>query len=183
MIFTSLDSLVPFAKTRARRGTYNGIADDAARRLIELCTHELHIGLSLRVPIIFSRDVGHHSGGWWKNPDYERCYHLSISYRDMMTDQSVAHRKDLSEEIATAFFVDDARRCWIEGPYSPEGKYRDVWHYRLFCDLAWQPISPKGEVYSRENTPADWHSFSEIHGYKPTGDQAPFLLATSESAS
>lgn len=86
-------------------------------------------------------------------------------------------------DLATAFFGADARRCWIEGPYSPEGKYRDVWHYRLFCDPAWQPISPKGEVYTKEQTPADWRSFSEIHGYKPESDQAPFLLATSESAS
>ena len=30
--------------------------------------------------IILTRDVGYHSSGWWKNPDYERCYHLSISF-------------------------------------------------------------------------------------------------------
>ena len=36
---------------------------------------------------------------------------------------------------------------------------------------------PKGEVYSKEDTPADWRSFSEIHGYKPEPEDAPFLLA------
>lgn len=30
--------------------------------------------------IIFTRDEGAHTCGWWKNPDYERCYHLSISF-------------------------------------------------------------------------------------------------------
>lgn len=182
-VFTSLESLVPFAKARSKRGIYNGRADAAARRLIDLCTHEWHVGFSLRVILIFTRDAGHHSEGWWKNPDYERCFHVSLSYRDLMTDVSSGHRKDRSEEIVRAFFGDHAKRCWIEGPYSPEGKVRDVWHYRLFCDPGWQPIIPKGEVYSRENTPADWRSFSEIHGYTPEPEEAPFLLASSESGS
>lgn len=30
--------------------------------------------------LVYTRDVGHHSCGWWKNPDYERCYHLSLSW-------------------------------------------------------------------------------------------------------
>ena len=25
--------------------------------------------------IVFTRDIGYHTSGWWKNPDYERCYH------------------------------------------------------------------------------------------------------------
>jgi hypothetical protein len=181
MNFTSLDALVPFARARAQRGLYDGRVSAASQRLIDLCSHEWHLGLSLRVIMIFTRDVGHHSSGWWKNPDYERCFHLSLSYRDLMTGVGSGHRKDRSEEVARAFFGDDARRCWIEGPYSPEGKFRDVWHYRLFCDPAWMPISPKGEVYSRENTPADWRSFSEIHGLAPAEVDAPFLTATSEA--
>lgn len=29
---------------------------------------------------ILTRDIGYHSSGWWKNPDFERCLHLSISF-------------------------------------------------------------------------------------------------------
>ena len=30
--------------------------------------------------VVMTRDIGYHTSGWWKNPDYERCYHLSIDY-------------------------------------------------------------------------------------------------------
>lgn len=30
--------------------------------------------------VIMTRDIGYHTSGWWKNPDYERCFHVSISY-------------------------------------------------------------------------------------------------------
>ena len=29
--------------------------------------------------LIYTRDFGAHSSGWKKNPDFEQCYHLSIS--------------------------------------------------------------------------------------------------------
>jgi hypothetical protein len=35
---------------------------------------------------------------------------------------------------------------------------------RLFCDAGWQPIKPRGEVYSRHLTEKGWRTFSEIHG-------------------
>jgi hypothetical protein len=57
-------------------------------------------------------------------------------------------------------FGDDARLTWIEAPATPEGRALGVWHYRLFCDAGWQPLKPRGEVYTRR-MPADWLSFSE----------------------
>jgi hypothetical protein len=30
----------------------------------------------------FPLDIGAHTSGWWKNPDYEACWHLSISYAE-----------------------------------------------------------------------------------------------------
>jgi hypothetical protein len=63
-----------------------------------------------------------------------------------------------------AFFGDDARLTWHEGPHTATGKAEEVHHYRLFCDEAWHPIKPRGEVYSRDWTPADWQSFSDLHG-------------------
>src|ERR1035437_6850575 len=31
--------------------------------------------------IVFTKESGYHSGGWLKNSEYERCWHLSISFR------------------------------------------------------------------------------------------------------
>ena len=79
--------------------------------------------------------------------------------------------------IARAFWPRDATMAWIEKPYTPEGRRIDVWHYRLFCDAAWEPILPRGEVYSRDLTGAGWRSFSDIHGdVDMTTIDAPFLL-------
>lgn len=106
--------------------------------------------------LIFTKDVGYHSGGWWKNPDYERCYHLSISFKG-------GKNKHILNKIISGLFGTHKNLIWIESPYSKEGKQEDVWHYRLFCDFLWQPMKPKGEVYSTQFTERGWKSFSEIN--------------------
>ena len=183
--FTSLDPLVPFARLRAQRGLYDGRVSPRSQMLIALCTHRLALSPEHGAVLIFTRDVGHHTSGWWKNPDYERCWHLSISYRQhhqgpLPVDRMLEQDRSASERIARAFFRLDADLLWCEPPYSEDGKRADVWHYRLFCDAGWQAIKPRGEVYDRRNTPPDWRSFSELHGWQPTPDQAPFLLKASE---
>lgn len=106
--------------------------------------------------IIFTRDIGHHACGWWKNPDYERCYHLSISFPG-------GRNKNSLEKILDGLFGSDKRKVWIEPPYSEFGKSKEVWHYRLFCDPLWQPIIPRGEVYTKEFTEKGWKSYSELN--------------------
>lgn len=105
--------------------------------------------------MIFTRDVGYHSGGWWKNPDYERCWHLSISFPD-------GRNKVTLDKIIEALFGAHKNLIWVEPPYTDTGKKYDVWHYRLFCDENWQPIKPRGEVYSTQFTEKGWKSFSEL---------------------
>lgn len=176
MIFDNLDALVPFARARAQIGVYDGRGTLANQRLIAYCTHHyrnLREGRSASV--IYTRDMGHHSGGWWKNPDYEYCLHLSLANADPETGAPAPRDEKFFEQIAVAFFGDDARKAWIEGPYSPEGRAKDVWHYRVFCDQGWSPILPRGEVYARELTEAGWRSFSEIHGTDEAEVDAPFL--------
>lgn len=176
MIFTRLDALVPFARRRAMRGLYDGRVTEANMALMQVCAHRFEQRLRDRAAmIIFTRDVGHHTAGWWKNPDYERCWHLSLSQRDPATGASVPTEKPFFQELAEAFFGEDARKIWVEGPYSPEGKSRDVWHYRLFCNEAWEPILPRGEVYSKQFTEIGWRSFSEVHGLELEQVGAPFL--------
>lgn len=175
--FTNLDALVPFAKRRALRGLYDGRMSLETQELMALCTHWWAFSPVEAATIIYTRDVGHHSSGWWKNPDYERCFHLSISYRAFPQGDSLDHDHARSLRLAVAFFGDDARLTWLEGPYSPEGKAASVWHYRLFADEGWQPFKPRGEVYSRDWTPPGWKSFSEIHGVSAQEIDAPFLTA------
>lgn len=105
--------------------------------------------------ILFTRDVGYHSSGWWKNHDYERCWHLSISFRG-------GNEKKALRQIIENLFLPYERLLWVEPPYSNEGKKMDVWHYRLFCDENWQPLKPRGEVYNTNFTERGWKSFSEL---------------------
>jgi hypothetical protein len=111
----------------------------------------------------FTRDVGHHSSGWWKNPDYERCFHLSLSFRDPRTD--LPRPRDLEQTkawVRAVFGQQERRYLWCEPPFSPTGKELDVWHYRLFCNERWQPFKPRGEVYSKKFTEAGWKSWSDV---------------------
>jgi hypothetical protein len=176
MIWSNLDALVAFARRRALRGLYDGRVSDNSMMLMQACSHHYEQRLHDRAAtILLTRDIGHHTAGWWKNPDYERCWHLSLSQRDPATWQTVPTEHPFFAALADAFFGRDARLTWLEGPYSPEGKMRDVWHYRLFCNEAWEPILPRGEVYSKAFTEIGWRSFSEIHGTPLADVDAPFL--------
>jgi len=105
--------------------------------------------------IVFTRDTGYHTGGWWKNPDYERCWHLSISFRS-------GNEKKALKEILSNLFGSYEKFLWVESPYSEQGKSMQVWHYRLFCNENWEPIQPRGEVYNTDFTERGWKSFSEL---------------------
>lgn len=107
--------------------------------------------------VIFSRDAGMHSCGWWKNPEFERCFHLSISFPG-------GKNKNSLNKILDGLFGGYKKWIWEESPYSPQGKQNEVWHYRLFCDAAWSPMIPRKEVYSKDFTPSNWKSFSELNG-------------------
>ena len=138
---------------------YTGIATAESMALLKSLTAD-HLSTGTR--LIFSFDTGHHSSGWWKNPEYERCWHLSISFHDPLTGKPAPKDVKLTDRWLEAFYGDNRRYVWSESPYSEHGKITDTWHYRIFCDQAWQPIVPRGEVYSREFTEAGWLSFSEL---------------------
>lgn len=173
MAFSSLELLAAFAKQRALRGIFDGRQTDRNLRLIEHCTHHYIAPLRNRAAnILFTRDSGHHTGGWWKNPDYELCWHLSVSMRDPDTWTAAPREQAFFQKAAETFFGDDVRLTWMEVPTSALGRQFDVWHYRLFCNAAWEPILPRGEVYSKQFTELGWKSFSEIHGAREEAEQA-----------
>jgi hypothetical protein len=109
--------------------------------------------------IVFTKEEGYHSGGWWKNPDYERCYHLSISFRGGRSEKK-------TNTIIEGIFGPNKNLIWTESAYSKQGKEMEVWHYRLFCDPQWKAIQPRGEVYNTHFTERGWKSFSEKNNIK-----------------
>lgn len=114
--------------------------------------------------LLFTRDKGLHSSGWFKNPDYERCYHLSLSFWDAETDPTNPIPRPYESPLATIWvrlmFGDWTRLIWEEGPSEPLPA--EVHHFRLMCDQHWQPILPRGEVYSRDFTEKEWKSWSDV---------------------
>jgi len=150
-------------KKAAAAGEFDGRQSAKAMTYIRHCRR---IHQPTGTVVIFTRDTGHHSSGWFKNPDYERCLHLSLSPAPQLLIVPSLQRAELSRKTAAlwvrAFFGDDMRHAWEESPKTPQGRERGVWHWRVFCDAAWQPMSPRGEVYSTELTEAGWKSASEL---------------------
>lgn len=148
--YTFLHDALNRIRLTAETGIWNGRDHDL---YFEKCRWQL---MAQECIIIYTKETGYHTSGWWKNPDYERCYHLSISFPG-------GKHKPTLKKIIDGLFKDYTNLLWIEPPYSPEGKSHDVWHYRLFCNEHWQPIKPRGEVYNTDFTERGWKSFSELH--------------------
>lgn len=112
---------------------------------------------------IFTLDTGMHTCGWWKNPDYERCFHLSLSFLDPEAGIPAPHNHKVAARVVHGMYGVFRHLVWTEPPYDKAGKDTDTWHYRVFVDVATGiPILPRGEVYTRELTEAGWKSFSEV---------------------
>jgi hypothetical protein len=153
---TRIESLVLFSnaavhmRLRAASGVWNGKFID---EYFMSCAWYIE---QFEATAYFMKEEGYHTGGWWKNPDYERCWHLSLSFKG-------GYDKSATQSIIDALFGENKKLLWIEPPYSMPGKKADVWHYRLFADEHWNPIKPKGEVYSTQFTERGWKSFSELN--------------------
>lgn len=149
-------------RQRALSGVFDGRA--AGGHYIAFCRH---ICAETGAVLIFTRDVGHHTSGWMKNPDYERCWHLSLSPKP--AELFVPGVEPIAELDAKtrnlwvrAFFGEDARYTWLESAKSDVGKRRGVEHFRLFAGEAWKPMLPRGEVYSTQFTELGWRSASQV---------------------
>ena len=178
------DIIVSTIRSAALMGFCDGRVSAETNGYIRLCSHfHGHSGTL----ILFSRDQYHHQSGWMKNPEFERCWHLSLSFREPMPKWPLER---LSSPYALAqlgaviplapfdwklarLWVDlilgsDARLSWCESPKSPQGKELSVMHWRIFADPVWHAIKPRGEVYSKEFTEAGWKSWSELNIERPS---------------
>lgn len=140
-------------KARARATPWDGRASiSAAHRFIAASwSHPEEVNVS----ILFTFDYGAHSSGWWRNSDYERCWHLSLAGMNATLDAY----EDLPDEDRRAwpraFFGGQSRMAWWEppahegDPYRSAAASRSTHHVRLFVDrTTGQPIIPTGEVYT-----------------------------------
>ena len=152
-------NIATYLHRKASQSTYDGQMTPAAKRYADECkVGHLRSGSIL----MLTRDVGMHDCGWWKNPDYNQCIHLSLSFRDPQTGKPRERDKEWSRTWVEAVFGPVKTLIWTEPPTYPEGKRNDVYHYRVFYAPGWvAPILPRGEVYSKDWTPAGWLSWSD----------------------
>lgn len=152
-------------RAKARRGWY--IGDEAslekygARRVLRAhSTPELALSLTL------SRDRMHHSVGWWRNAEYEFCWHLSMGVKDaraLLGGQagwdSYGFEEIPREEVrywSRLIFGEHVDKLWTEpGGTDPrllrqeQIDHAKFIHQRLFLDPETkEPFIPKGEVYT-----------------------------------
>ena len=162
MLFRVNEKILRRVRRQAWTGSFDGhLSAENQGYLSRCCGYDRPTG----TVVIFTRDTGHHTTGWFKNPDYERCLHLSLSFTEPgdLTRRRPRDRA-LSELWMRAVFGPLYQWAWGEPPVTPEARQLEVWHYRLFCDADWQPIKPRGEVYSTEFTERGWQSASELLG-------------------
>lgn len=120
------------------------------------------------VRLLLTRDRMHHSVGWWRNAEYEYCWHLSISSRPAADARLALAGLKRPEEVGYVslpqheetywgrlFFAEHANKVWHEpGGTDPrltreeKLRHRHIVHLRLFLDPeTLEPFIPAGEVY------------------------------------
>ena len=96
----------------------------------------------------------HHSVGWWRNAEYEYCWHLSISaWSDRAEPEDIPPAEE--RYWAHAFFPKHFNKLWHEpGGTDPrltqpeKMRHRHISHLRLFLHpVTLEPFVPHGEVY------------------------------------
>lgn len=158
-------------RAKARTGWYLGDIDTldrfGARQVLPAKTNPNELMISL----LLSRDRMHHSVGWWRNAEYEYCWHLSMcawdkaDYDHQMTREEnrlpfhepkrVDIPKDELKFWALIVFGGHIDKLWHEpGGTDPRLSLqeridrRNFVHLRMFLNpLTGGPFIPKGEVY------------------------------------
>ena len=152
-------SVVNHLKIAALKGIYTGTYTPQNNVYLDDCK-AIYTDIDFEHQLVFSRDFGMHDCGWWKNPDYNQCLHLSLSFQDFHGNP-LDHNHKKADEWLELLFGESKNLLWIEPPFSEHGKDLDIYHYRVFTDRNWQPIMPRKEVYSKDFTPAGWLSYSD----------------------
>lgn len=139
---------------KAFRGWYVGTMETLERnRAFALVPGATEPELEIRLQL--TRDKMHHSVGWWRNAEYEYCWHLSISAWEENTERPTSVPKAEERYWTFAFFPQTYDKVWHEPGgtdprLTPQEKIekRHIIHQRVFLDPeTFEPFIPKGEVY------------------------------------
>lgn len=109
----------------------------------------------LAIRLQLTKDRMHHSVGWWRNAEYEYCWHLSISAWEDGTERPASIPKAEERYWTFAFFPQTYDKVWHEpGGTDPrltdkeKLERRHIVHQRVFLDPeTFEPFIPTGEVY------------------------------------
>jgi len=112
--------------------------------------------------LIYTKDIGTPFDSWFKTPDYERCFHLALTYWHTDWEPKPNNEKETNEWLHL-FFDPFTNWVWAENVHGENDKKLDIWHYRLFTDTRWKPITPQGGVYSKLKTELHWLSYSDLN--------------------
>lgn len=135
--------------------TGKGIVPQRHRMVVDSLTEP-----GLLLSILITYDTGTHASGWWKNSEYNSCWHLSMvgmaSRKRLVTNGSEYETVPELERRAWGHVVfgEHVAKAWNEPPASVFDPHRNApasshtWHARVFTDREGHAIIPKGEVYT-----------------------------------
>lgn len=109
----------------------------------------------LTMTLQITKDRMHHSVGWWRNAEYEYCFHLSIAGWETNGSRPTSIPRDEERYWTHAFFPVHFNKVWHEpGGTDPRLtrqealEKRHIIHQRVFLDPeTFEPFVPTGEVY------------------------------------
>ena len=170
------ESSVRIIRAAAFFGVNTCTVSDDTNAYLRKCSH-LHAQTGTL--IMFTRDVGHHDIGWF-NPQHQRCLNLAISFHAPQPEQADDRLMNpftlaylnmdlppapfdhaLARKWAKAILYPNHNISWHETMNSQHARALGIEHWRVFCNAAWMPIKPVGEVHSRPMT--GWKSWEEAN--------------------
>lgn len=113
-----------------------------------------HLDRDIGVSLLLTYDIGYHASGWWRNSQYDSCWHASLVCINL-PDRSYTDPADrVVRAWMHALFREWLHHAWTEPPATSSDPYRNApasrytTHVRIFTDRSpIRPITPKGEVY------------------------------------
>ncbi len=146
---------------RANKWVYDGKRTAENKRGMSTCSahHE-----ASNTSVVFARDSGHYSGGGgYKSQASDRCFHLALTFLDFENGIALPPDPKKTREWLNAFFPGQCHLLWAEAPVDLGAvasfwrwclglKMGDAlfWHFRLFCDENWQPLTNEPALMQRD---------------------------------
>ena len=125
--------LIEYIKTQAQdSAAFTGPETLENMKTLLRCTH---VDKANGIILVFTRDES--LTNLW------RCYHLSLSFFDQQHDRIPQDRETAKAWGNALFGEENLPYVLIQRPVLP---IHAAWHYFVFCDEAWKPITEQEEI-------------------------------------